>query len=166
MGCGTGHMTLAIARRFDPAHILGVELDEQLVHAAKQNIRHFLSHDLVVEARRTRRRGGERVEVKKMEEEEEMMEEVQQALSLLSLPLSFRVSRGPISAPPLLPPSSSSSSSSLSSASKFPSNVTFIQVSLLQLLLHHHHCDIITTVTPPTGRLRVRAGGVAWLGAV
>lgn len=166
MGCGTGHMTLAIARRFDPAHILGVELDERLVHAAKQNIRHFLSHDLVVEARRTRRRGGEQVEVKKMEEEEEMMEEVQQALSLLSFPLSFRVSRGPISAPPLLPPSSSSSSSSLSSASKFPSNVTFIQVSLLQLLLHHHHCDIITAVTPPTGRLRVRAGGVAWLGAV
>lgn len=143
MGCSTGHMTLAIARRFDPAHILGVELDERLVHAAKQNIRHFLSHDLVVEDRRTRKRRGEQVEVRKMAEEEEVMEEVQQALSLLSFPLSFRVSRGPLSAPPLLPPSSSSSSS----ASRFPNNVTFIQVSLLQLLLHHHHCDIITTVT-------------------
>lgn len=161
MGCGTGHMTLAIARRFDPTHILGVELDEGLVHAAKQNIRHFLSHDLVVEERR-RRRGGEQMEVKKMAEEEVM--EVQQALSLLSFPLSFRVSRGPLSAPPLLPPSSSSSSSS---TSRFPNNVTFIQVSLLQLLLHHHHhCDIITAVTPPTGRLRVRAGGVAWPGSV
>lgn len=160
VGCGTGHMTLAIARRFDPAHILGVELDEGLVHAAKQNIRHFLSHDLVVEERR-RRRGGEQMEVKKMAEEE-VMEEVQQALSLLSFPLSFRVSRGPLSAPPLLPPSSSSSS-----AFRFPNNVTFIQVSLLQLLLHHHHhCDIITAVTPPTGRLRVRTGGVAWPGSV
>ncbi|XP_036969164.1 7SK snRNA methylphosphate capping enzyme-like isoform X2 [Acanthopagrus latus] len=122
VGCGTGHMTLAIARRFDPTHILGVELDEGLVHAAKQNIRHFLSHDLVVEERR-RRRGGEQMEVKKMAEEE-VMEEVQQALSLLSFPLSFRVSRGPLSAPPLLPPSSSSSSSS---TSRFPNNVTFIQ---------------------------------------
>uniref|UniRef100_A0A3Q3WQ05 RNA methyltransferase n=1 Tax=Mola mola TaxID=94237 RepID=A0A3Q3WQ05_MOLML len=112
VGCGTGHMTLAIARKFDPAHILGVELDERLVHAAKQNIRHFLSHDLVV-AERRRSDGGE-------EEVEEEMQEFQQALSLLSLPMSFRVSRGPLSAPPLLLPPSSSSSS-------FPNNVTFIQ---------------------------------------
>lgn len=162
MGCGAGHMTLAIARRFDPAHILGVELDERLVHAAKQNIRHFLSHDLVVEERRKKRGGrpgpsssspprkregggGERgeeevivveevmdvekeeeqdVEEKKKEQDvEEVMQEFQQALSLLSLPLSFRVSRGPLSAPPLLLPPSSSSSS-------FPNNVTFIQVSI------------------------------------
>uniref|UniRef100_A0A3B4EWA6 RNA methyltransferase n=1 Tax=Pundamilia nyererei TaxID=303518 RepID=A0A3B4EWA6_9CICH len=88
VGCGTGHMTLAVARRFNPTHILGVELDKQLVRAAIQNIRHFLSHDL--------------------------------ALSLLSFPLSLRVSRGPLSAPPLLSPSSSSSS-------RFPSNITFIQ---------------------------------------
>uniref|UniRef100_M4AP89 RNA methyltransferase n=1 Tax=Xiphophorus maculatus TaxID=8083 RepID=M4AP89_XIPMA len=47
VGCGAGHMTLAIARSFNPAHILGVELDGRLVHAARQNIRHFLSHDLV-----------------------------------------------------------------------------------------------------------------------
>uniref|UniRef100_I3JRJ0 RNA methyltransferase n=1 Tax=Oreochromis niloticus TaxID=8128 RepID=I3JRJ0_ORENI len=75
VGCGTGHMTLAVARRFNPTHILGVELDKQLVHAAIQNIRHFLS---------------------------------------------FRVNRGPLSAPPLLSPPSSSSS-------RFPSNITFIQ---------------------------------------
>ncbi|XP_017159030.1 7SK snRNA methylphosphate capping enzyme-like, partial [Poecilia reticulata] len=93
VGCGAGHMTLAIARRFNPAHILGVELDERLVHAARQNVRHFLSHDLVAAHR--------------------------QEVMRPPLPVSFRVSRGPLSAPPLLPPSSSSS--------RFPSNVTFIQ---------------------------------------
>ncbi|XP_033507608.2 7SK snRNA methylphosphate capping enzyme [Epinephelus lanceolatus] len=135
VGCGAGHLTLGVARRFNPAHILGVELDQQLVHAAKQNIRHFLSHDLVVEEGRRRRGkpgpsssspprkreggGGEREE-----QVEEVMEELQQALSLLPLPLSFRVSRGPLCAPPLLLPSSSSSSSS---SSRFPNNITFIQ---------------------------------------
>ncbi|XP_062271228.1 7SK snRNA methylphosphate capping enzyme-like [Scomber scombrus] len=188
VGCGAGHMTLAIARRFNPAHILGVELDHRLVHAANQNVRHFLSHDMVEEERR-RRRGGttsllsssptgtktggtqeeekmneeeqekkkdvkeeeqeEKKDVKKEEQEEvkeeeqeekkdmkeeeqeekkegdeEVMEEFQRAMSLLSFPLSFRVSRGPLAAPPfLLPPSSSSSSSSC----RFPNNVTFIQ---------------------------------------
>lgn len=132
VGCGAGHMTLAVARRFNPAHILGVELDKGLVHAAKQNIRHFLSHDLVVEERRGR--GGALAPPpfphgQREEEEEEVMEEFQQAVSLLSFPLSFRVSRGPLSAPPLLLPPTSSSSS------RFPSNVTFIQVSLLLLLM-------------------------------
>ncbi|XP_071370518.1 7SK snRNA methylphosphate capping enzyme-like [Centroberyx affinis] len=139
IGCGAGHMTLALARRFGPAHILGVDRDERLVHAAKRNIRHFLSHDLVVEDRRRRRRrrrkGGrgeegqgeretteekkkkkkderEQIEKKKTEEQEEEKMEV---LSLLSFPLSFRVSRGPLSAPPLLPASRG-----------FPNNITFI----------------------------------------
>ncbi|XP_041635025.1 7SK snRNA methylphosphate capping enzyme [Cheilinus undulatus] len=99
VGCGAGHMTLAIARRFNPTHILGVELDERLVHAARQNVRHFLSHDLVVGERRKEGVGAKK-----------------------PLPLSFRVSRGPLSAPPLFPPSSPSSSSS-----RFPDNITFIQ---------------------------------------
>ncbi|XP_076581674.1 7SK snRNA methylphosphate capping enzyme [Chaetodon auriga] len=135
VGCGAGHLTLAVARRFDPAHVLGVELDERLVHAAKQNIRHFLSHDLVV-AERTRTRGGmppppppkrEGGEGGGGEgEEEQVMEELQEARALLSFPLSFRVSRGPLAAPPFfLPPPSSSSSSS--SSSRFPNNITFIQ---------------------------------------
>ncbi|XP_029932214.1 7SK snRNA methylphosphate capping enzyme [Myripristis murdjan] len=144
IGCGAGHVTLAIARRFGPAHILGVDRDERLVHAARQNVRHFLSHDLVVEERRGRGRGeeeggaaeerekaGERKteeeEVKEeevMKKEEEVKEEeeameaaVQQVVSLLSLPLSFRVSRGPLCAPPLLLPAGSA----------FPNNITFIQ---------------------------------------
>ncbi|XP_051799970.1 7SK snRNA methylphosphate capping enzyme-like [Acanthochromis polyacanthus] len=112
VGCGAGHMTLTIARMFNPAHILGVELDQRLVKAAKQNIRHFLSHDIVVEERKRAKvalppdlQGGR---------EQEVMRE-----AFLSLPLSFRVSRGPLCAPPLLPPRSSSS--------RFPDNVTFIQ---------------------------------------
>ncbi|KAM3857434.1 7SK snRNA methylphosphate capping enzyme-like [Diretmus argenteus] len=127
IGCGAGHMTLAIARLFGPAHILGVDRDKSLVHAAKQNIRHFLSHDLVVEERRRkrRRRREEVTQVKKevteekMEEEKkemvEVTEEFHKVLSLLPFPLSFRVSRGPISAPPLLPPTAG-----------FPNNVSFM----------------------------------------
>ncbi|XP_068164856.1 7SK snRNA methylphosphate capping enzyme-like [Antennarius striatus] len=145
IGCGAGHMVLSIARRFDPAHILGVELDEKLVQAAKQNIRHFLSHDLVVKERKreikrlvgsstfscpSRKWGGgglrgeeeEVMEVMKKEEEEEDFEKVLHSLSLshLPFPLSFRVTRGPLSAPPL-------SLSPPSSSSRFPNNITFIQ---------------------------------------
>ncbi|XP_047442573.1 7SK snRNA methylphosphate capping enzyme-like [Mugil cephalus] len=126
VGCGPGHMTLALARRFNPTHILGVELDQRLVHAANQNIRHFLSHDLVVEERKGR--GGtiapsppqheQGEEGGGKEEVTEVMEQVME--DLLSFPLSFRVSRGPLSAPPLLLTSSSSSC-------RFPNNVTFIQ---------------------------------------
>lgn len=135
VGCGTGHVTLAVARRFNPTHILGVELDKQLVHAAKQNIRHFLSHELVVEERG---KMGEMAappppeQEEKEEEQAKVMEEFQKALSLLSFPLSFRVSRGPLAAAPLLLPPSSSSS-------RFPSNITFIQVSsVLHQKLHWH----------------------------
>lgn len=126
VGCGTGHVTLAIARRFNPTHILGVELDKHLVQAAKQNIRHFLSHELVVVERGKR---GEMAappppppppQQEEKGEQEEVMEEFQKALSLLSFPLSLRVSRGPLAAPPLLLPPSSSSS-------RFPNNITFIQ---------------------------------------
>lgn len=146
VGCGTGHMTLAIARQFNPSHILGVELDESLVHAAKQNIRHFLSHDLVVKernglnpgptssspSRKMKEESGRTGEEEKKEgmQVEDVVQEIQQALSLLpSFPLSLRVSRGPLSAPPLLLPPSSSSS-------RFPNNITFIQVSGSSCLLH------------------------------
>ncbi|XP_063042642.1 7SK snRNA methylphosphate capping enzyme-like [Engraulis encrasicolus] len=43
LGCNTGHITLAIARYWDPAHILGVDIDGGLVRAARQNLRHYLS---------------------------------------------------------------------------------------------------------------------------
>lgn len=149
VGCGTGHVTLAIARQFNPSHILGVELDERLVHAAKQNIRHFLSHDLVVKERNrlnpgpvssspSRKMEEERGRTGEEEKEEGLqVQELQQALSLLpSFPLSLRVSRGPLSAPPLLLPPSSSSS-------RFPNNITFIQVSGSSCLPHS-----VTSVAP------------------
>lgn len=145
IGCGTGHVTLEIARRYDPSHILGVELDEQLVNAARQNIRHFLSHDLVVKERSSKMgaKGRNEEKVEKQQEEEmkeeldceERLQEVQQ--TLLSLPLSFRVSRGPLCAPSLLLPLSLSSSS-------FPNNITFIQVSSV---LSCQHCDVINQLT-------------------
>lgn len=143
IGCGTGHMTLAIARRYDPTHILGVELDERLVNAARQNIRHFMSHDLVAKERSSKMgakgRNEEKVEKQKEEVKEELdCEEVLQEFqqTLLSLPLSFRVSRGPLCAPLLLPPSLSSSS--------FPNNITFIQVSSVLSL---QRCDVINQLT-------------------
>ncbi|KAM9699232.1 LOW QUALITY PROTEIN: 7SK snRNA methylphosphate capping enzyme-like [Menidia menidia] len=58
VGCGAGHLALAIARRFNPAHVLGVELDARLVHAARQNVRHFLSHDLLLQERGAKGGGG------------------------------------------------------------------------------------------------------------
>lgn len=135
IGSGTGHVALAIARRFQPAHILGVELDEQLVRAARQNIRHFLSHDFVVNERRgssgVEGKDKDRIQEQQQKEEEEegvkegaVLQELQQ--TLLALPLSFRVSRGPLCAPLLL---LSSPSSSTSTSSRFPNNITFIQVS-------------------------------------
>ncbi|KAF7645004.1 hypothetical protein LDENG_00212240 [Lucifuga dentata] len=138
------HLTLTVARKFGPAHILGVDRDERLIHAAKQNIRHFLSHDLVRDDRRRemihgrkKEEGGEKEvtdseegkkegtrEVKMKEEEEG--EELQNTLPRLSFPLSFRVSRGPLCAPPLflplpllLPPPPQ--------RARFPNNISFLQ---------------------------------------
>lgn len=126
VGCAAGHMTLSVARRFNPTHILGVELDRHLVHAANQNIRHFLSYDLVVEEKARRSRGtvpgGETIKVEEEATERSEEDQTPAEATPLSL-LSFLVTRGPLSAPPLfLPPSCSS---------RFPNNVTFIQVSLL-----------------------------------
>lgn len=199
IGCGAGHVALVIARKFEPAHILGVELDDKLVHAAKQNIRHYLSHDLV-EGERSRRsklskeaggRENNMEEVKKEPKEEsiskmevmenepcqsekteemdagkvkttevpkdtqeeekgvvtqplktetdqELVEELKQTLSLLSFPLSFRVCRGPLSAPAVVAPPSS--------LCKFPNNVTFIQgdyVSVRDVWPGQGHYDVI-----------------------
>ncbi|XP_051919799.1 7SK snRNA methylphosphate capping enzyme-like [Hippocampus zosterae] len=124
VGCGAGHLTLTVARAFNPTHILGVELDGRLVRAARQNIRHFLSHDLVEEERKRRcslmscsspSRGDVEKEEQKLEEPKE-----DEAVRLMAFPLSLRVSRGPLAAPPLLlaaPPPSR----------RFPNNISFIQ---------------------------------------
>ncbi|CAB1333005.1 unnamed protein product, partial [Coregonus sp. 'balchen'] len=52
LGCNTGHLTLFIAKKLRPARILGLDIDGGLVHAARQNIRHYLSELQAQEARR------------------------------------------------------------------------------------------------------------------
>ncbi|XP_035265594.1 7SK snRNA methylphosphate capping enzyme [Anguilla anguilla] len=53
LGCNTGHVTLTIATNWRPARILGLDIDGGLIHAARQNIRHYLSELQAQEARRT-----------------------------------------------------------------------------------------------------------------
>lgn len=43
LGCNTGHVTLAIAKHWNPTHILGLDIDGGLIRAARQNLRHYLS---------------------------------------------------------------------------------------------------------------------------
>ncbi|KAG9339007.1 hypothetical protein JZ751_024405 [Albula glossodonta] len=52
LGCNTGHLTLSIARDWQPACIVGLDIDARLVHIARQNIRHYLSDLQAQEARR------------------------------------------------------------------------------------------------------------------
>lgn len=75
LGCNTGQLTLCIAKRLRPAHILGLDIDGALVHAARQNIRHYLSELKAQEARHSAAEGalerpaGQDEKVKKMEAE-------------------------------------------------------------------------------------------------
>lgn len=52
LGCNSGHVTLYIAKMLRPARILGLDIDSGLVHAARNNIRHYLSDLQTQEARR------------------------------------------------------------------------------------------------------------------
>eukprot|EP00062_Callorhinchus_milii_P026141 gi/632987909/ref/XP_007882819.1/ PREDICTED: LOW QUALITY PROTEIN: 7SK snRNA methylphosphate capping enzyme [Callorhinchus milii] len=47
LGCNSGHVTLSIAKHLKPSRIVGLDIDGALVHTARQNIRHFLSQDLL-----------------------------------------------------------------------------------------------------------------------
>ncbi|XP_041863846.1 7SK snRNA methylphosphate capping enzyme-like [Melanotaenia boesemani] len=51
LGCNSGHLTLYIAKNLRPARILGLDIDNSLVHAARKNIRHYLSELQTKEAR-------------------------------------------------------------------------------------------------------------------
>ncbi|XP_066527595.1 7SK snRNA methylphosphate capping enzyme [Hoplias malabaricus] len=155
VGCNVGHMTLTIAKHWSPAHILGLDIDSRLVHAARQNLRHFLSElqrqevsrgssDLNRARRqredklkeedkldRSREKGQKRDDDSKaMDAETEggaVERDVGQKPELMPLmnlqlepfrpfPVSFRVCRGPISAPPLHP----------RTPGVFPNNVSFM----------------------------------------
>lgn len=43
IGCNAGHVTLEIARNFNPRKITGIDIDSSLIGAAKKNIRHYLT---------------------------------------------------------------------------------------------------------------------------
>lgn len=43
IGCNVGHVTLSIARFLNPRRIVGMDIDGKLIHAAKKNIRYYLS---------------------------------------------------------------------------------------------------------------------------
>ncbi|KAI3373142.1 hypothetical protein L3Q82_006468 [Scortum barcoo] len=173
LGCNSGHLTLYIAKMLRPARILGLDIDGSLVHAARKNIRHYLSELQTQEARRAiqstkqeERNGNESLTGadKKHNEAESMAEngkpvkgesgpaevvndndschtdeagtqrqggkpeEMEQedcdspfadhSVSC-SFPVSLRISRGPIAAPPL-------TETPTTRPGEFPSNVSFI----------------------------------------
>ncbi|XP_042581060.1 7SK snRNA methylphosphate capping enzyme [Cyprinus carpio] len=57
LGCNTGHLTLSIAKNWRPARIVGLDIDAALIHAAWQNIRHYLSEVHTQQARRSGENG-------------------------------------------------------------------------------------------------------------
>lgn len=102
IGCNVGHMTLAIAKNWSPAYILGLDIDSSVVHAARQNLCNFLS------------------ELQKQEVRQDTGEKLRELEMLRTFPVSFRLCRGPIAAPPLLSPA----------PGVFPNNVSFMKVSV------------------------------------
>lgn len=148
LGCNTGHVTLAIGKHWNPTHILGVDIDGGLVRAARQNLRHYLSEvqptsqsqhsgqhkmagrlkqevheDSVARAREAGEDGS------RLDKDGKGVGGVFAALMDLQLTaassaaqrpflLSFRLCRGPITAP-LLPEASQAG---------FPHNVFFMKV--------------------------------------
>lgn len=178
LGCNSGHLTLYIAKMFRPSRILGLDIDGGLIHAARKNIRHYLSELQTQEARRAvqekktakqvEKNGNEcqggaekelseaesRAENGKAEEEQsgpaeavndndsshtnekgtpgpdnktdEMKQKDDAAPAAdcsvgCSFPVSLRISRGPIAAPPL-------PETCTAQPGEFPANVSFIKV--------------------------------------
>lgn len=179
LGCNSGHLTLYIAKMLKPARILGLDIDNALVHAARKNIRHYLSELQTQEARHamqekkstkqeerngngsltgtdkkhneaasrdengtpvkgesgpaeavndndcchtdeagTRRQDGK---TEKMEQEDCDSPPTDHSVSC-SFPVSLRISRGPIAAPPL-------TETPATRPGEFPSNVSFIKAN-------------------------------------
>ncbi|KAG7236710.1 hypothetical protein INR49_000604 [Caranx melampygus] len=179
LGCNAGHLTLYIAKMLKPARILGLDIDNGLVHAARKNIRHYLSELQTQEARRamqakkstkqeesngneshtgtekkhneaeSRDENGKPVKgesgpadtvndndschteeagTQRQDSKTEEMEQgdcdstpADQPVSC-SFPMSLRISRGPIAAPPL-------TETPTTQPGEFPSNVSFIKAN-------------------------------------
>lgn len=114
VGCGTGHVTLAIARYWSPERVLGMDIDGALVRVARQNLRYFLS------------------ELQGLDESEGSGVRGQLGLAPLPLdsgqalrrfPVSFTRCRGPIATPPIMP----------HVPGLFPCNVFFLKVTRVTL---------------------------------
>lgn len=72
LGCNVGHVTLTIARDFNPRVILGMDIDTALIKAARNNLRYYVQNQVSVPG--TSRQGT-------------------------SFPVSFSVTSGPLAAP-------------------------------------------------------------------
>uniref|UniRef100_H3CXF7 RNA methyltransferase n=1 Tax=Tetraodon nigroviridis TaxID=99883 RepID=H3CXF7_TETNG len=123
LGCNLGHLTLYIAKMHRPARILGLDIDGALVHAARKNIRHYLSELQAQEMRGDP--GGGTARLRKS----------------CSFPVSLQISRGPIAAPPL-------TEASTVRPGEFPSNVSFIKANYVLdndnlLLTQRQEYDVI-----------------------
>ncbi|XP_072302358.1 7SK snRNA methylphosphate capping enzyme [Eucyclogobius newberryi] len=165
LGCNAGHLTLYIAKMFQPARILGLDIDGDLVYGARKNIRHYLSELQTEEARRevqekgsikTEGRDGEQSHTATENSHNEAVgkpengqlgraesgpaeavkdndshtsaagsqrQEPPAGQSVNStFPVSLRISRGPIAAPPLTEVTSAP-------PGHFPSNVSFVKAN-------------------------------------
>ncbi|XP_077361744.1 7SK snRNA methylphosphate capping enzyme isoform X2 [Festucalex cinctus] len=112
LGCNSGHLTLYIAKMLRPAHILGLDIDNGLVHAARKNIRHYLSEMQTQEARRA-------THTESRENGNTLKEETADDKGSCG---TEQISRGPIAAPPL-------TESSTTKPGEFPANVSFIKAN-------------------------------------
>jgi len=74
LGCNAGHLTLHVAKVLRPARILGLDIDGGLVHAARQNIRHYLSEEKQEEQKRRSSQAEEKEAAAGDKQEERMME--------------------------------------------------------------------------------------------
>ncbi|XP_034538998.1 7SK snRNA methylphosphate capping enzyme [Notolabrus celidotus] len=176
LGCNSGHLTLYIAKMLRPTRILGLDIDNSLVHAARKNIRHYLSELQTQEARRAvkgtkqEEKNGDESETGKDEKHNEAESRDENGRAVkgesgpaeavndndcchtdetgtqrqdsktegveqgdfdsppaddsvhCSFPVSLRISRGPIAAPPLTETSSTQ-------PGEFPSNVSFVKAN-------------------------------------
>ncbi|VDN33539.1 unnamed protein product [Gongylonema pulchrum] len=48
VGCNVGYLTLSIAKKYQPVHIVGIDIDAHLVGVARKNIRHYCDKDIPV----------------------------------------------------------------------------------------------------------------------
>ena len=43
IGCNAGHLTLLVARDYEPRKIVGIDIDDNLIRMARNNVRHYAS---------------------------------------------------------------------------------------------------------------------------